>query len=50
MSRLPKGKAKFYRKCKLDDYTKKIIRFYNKNLRLWKSGKKIYVGRPNEEE
>ena len=36
MSRLPSGKAKFYRKLRIDDQTKKIIKFYNDNLRFWK--------------
>ena len=36
MSRLSSGKAKFYGKCKLDRYTKQIIKFYNDNLRFWK--------------
>ena len=36
MSRLPRGKARFYSKCRFDDHTKKIIKFYNDNLRYWK--------------
>ena len=36
MARLIRGKGKFYRKCRFDDTTKKIIKFYNDNLRYWK--------------
>ena len=39
MSTLPRGKARFYNKLRIDDYTKKIIGFYNDNLRFWKREK-----------
>lgn len=45
---LPRGKGKFYKKCRLDDLTKQIIRYYNKNLAAWKSGKKIYLTKEGE--
>ena len=36
MAQLPRGKARFYKKLRIDDYTKKVIRFYNDSLRFWK--------------
>jgi len=52
MGRLPKGKSKFYRKCKIDQYTWRIIKFYNQQLRYWKH-KEEYINLEklrNEEE
>lgn len=49
MARTPHGKSKFYKGCRFDEDTVRIIRWYNKHLADWKQGKNIYLSKDKDE-
>lgn len=49
-SKLPRGKARFYKLCRFDEEIKEVIKYYNNHLRHWKSEKQLYLCKDEDEK